>query len=75
MARRAILKMEATCQSETSVDFEQTTRHYITGDRTFLYNNRICIFGEILDYIKRCNISLKYVNWMIILYTPHRERK
>jgi hypothetical protein len=26
--------MEATCSSETSVDFEWTTRHYIPEDRT-----------------------------------------
>jgi hypothetical protein len=29
------LNMEATCSSETSVDFQWTTRHYIPQDRTF----------------------------------------
>jgi hypothetical protein len=28
------LKMGATCPSETPVDFQQTTRHYISEDRT-----------------------------------------
>jgi hypothetical protein len=28
------LKMEVTCFSEMSVDFHQTTRHYIPEDRT-----------------------------------------
>jgi hypothetical protein len=28
------LKMEAICSSETSVDFQRTTRRYITEDRT-----------------------------------------
>jgi hypothetical protein len=30
----SILKMEATCSSETSVDFQQTTRRYIPEDTT-----------------------------------------
>jgi hypothetical protein len=34
-----ILKMEATCFSESSVDFHPTTRRYIPGDRT-LHNHR-----------------------------------
>jgi hypothetical protein len=29
------LKMEVTCPSEVSVDFQQTAWHYITKDRTF----------------------------------------
>jgi hypothetical protein len=33
------LKMEAICLSETSVDFQRTTRHYIQEDSTLL-----CIF-------------------------------
>jgi hypothetical protein len=32
------LKMEATCSSETSVDFQRTTRHYIPEERT--HNHR-----------------------------------
>jgi hypothetical protein len=30
------LKMEATCSSETSVDYQWTMRRYISEDRTFL---------------------------------------
>jgi hypothetical protein len=33
------LKMEAVCSSETSVDFQRTTRRYIPQDRT-LHNHR-----------------------------------
>jgi hypothetical protein len=33
------LKMEATCSSQTSVDFQRTTRRYIPEDRT-LHNHR-----------------------------------
>jgi hypothetical protein len=33
------LKMEATCFSETSFDFQRTIRHYIRGDKT-LHNHR-----------------------------------
>jgi hypothetical protein len=29
-----MLKMEATCSSGTSVDFQKTKRHYIPEDRT-----------------------------------------
>jgi hypothetical protein len=32
------MKMETTCSSETSVDFQRTARHYIIGDRT-LHNH------------------------------------
>jgi hypothetical protein len=38
-AYSSTLKMEATCFSETSVDFQRTTRRYITEDRT-LCNHR-----------------------------------
>jgi hypothetical protein len=38
LAYSSTLKMEATCFSETSVDFQQTTRHYIPEDRTFQIN-------------------------------------
>jgi hypothetical protein len=34
MAYSSTLKMEATCSSETSADFRQTTRRYIPEDRT-----------------------------------------
>jgi hypothetical protein len=29
--------MEATCSSETSVDFQRTTRRYVPEDRTLQY--------------------------------------
>jgi hypothetical protein len=35
-AYSSILKMEATCSFETSVDFQQTTRRYILEDSTLL---------------------------------------
>jgi hypothetical protein len=34
LAFSSTLKMEATCSSETSVDFQRTTRRYIPEDRT-----------------------------------------
>jgi hypothetical protein len=34
------IKMEASCSSETSVDFQQTTRRYISEDRTL--HNHCC---------------------------------
>jgi hypothetical protein len=34
------MKMEATCSSETSVNFERSTRRYIPKDRTF--HNHLC---------------------------------
>jgi hypothetical protein len=34
LAYSSTLKMEATCSSETSVDFQQATLHYIPEDRT-----------------------------------------
>jgi hypothetical protein len=37
-AYSSALMMEATCSSETSVDFQQTTWRYIAEDRT-LYNH------------------------------------
>jgi hypothetical protein len=33
------LKMEAICSSETSVEFQRTTRRYISEDSTFLIQN------------------------------------
>jgi hypothetical protein len=37
LAYSSILKMEAICSSETSVDFQQTTRRYISEDRNGLH--------------------------------------
>jgi hypothetical protein len=39
LAYSSTLKMEARCFSETSVDFQRTTRRYIPEDRT-LHNHR-----------------------------------
>jgi hypothetical protein len=38
-AYSSTLKLEAICSSETSVDFQRTTRRYIPKDRT-LHNHR-----------------------------------
>jgi hypothetical protein len=38
-AYSSTLKMESTCYSEASVDFQRTTRRYIPEDRTF-HNHR-----------------------------------
>jgi hypothetical protein len=47
--------MEATCSSETSFDFQRTTRRYIPGDRT------LRIFRSLLSLlilvIMQCEIS------------------
>jgi hypothetical protein len=43
------LKMEATCSSETSVDFQQTTQHYIPEDSTL--HNHHC--ENLKSYIMR----------------------
>jgi hypothetical protein len=39
LAYSSTMKMEATCLSETSLDFQRTTRSYIPEDRT-LHNHR-----------------------------------
>jgi hypothetical protein len=35
LTHSSTLKMEVTCFSDTSTDFQWTTWHYIQGDRTF----------------------------------------
>jgi hypothetical protein len=40
LAYSSTLKMEATCSSETSEDFQRTTRRYIPEDRTL---NGFCL--------------------------------
>jgi hypothetical protein len=40
LAYSSTLKMEATCPSEKSVDFQRTTRHYIPGNKTL--HNHLC---------------------------------
>jgi hypothetical protein len=49
--------MEATCSSETSVDFQQTTRRHIPEGRT-VHNYR---WEEFKSYVL-CIIFIKYVN-------------
>jgi hypothetical protein len=45
LAYSSILKMEATCYSETSSDFQRTAGHYITEDRAlqiiYRYTNSV----------------------------------
>jgi hypothetical protein len=40
------LEMEPTCSSETSVDFQRTTRRYIPEDRTLLNFVRFCVCSD-----------------------------
>jgi hypothetical protein len=47
VAYSSVLKIEATCSSETPVDFQQTTRPYIQEDRT-LHNRR---FENLKSYV------------------------
>jgi hypothetical protein len=44
LAYSLTLKMEATCSSETLVDFQRTTRRYIEQDRTRL----LMLFGRLV---------------------------
>jgi hypothetical protein len=39
LAYSSMLKMEASCYSETSVDFQRAKRRYITEDRTLQYHH------------------------------------
>jgi hypothetical protein len=41
------LKMEATCSSETSVDYQRTTRSYIPEDRTLYLH----VVSNLINYI------------------------
>jgi hypothetical protein len=57
------LKMETTCSSETSVDFQRTTLSYVTEDRT-LHKHRC---GNLRSYIsslrpKSCHLTERDVN-------------
>jgi hypothetical protein len=46
LAYSSNLKMEATCSSETSVDFQRTARRYIPEDKTLKW--RWELIGDIL---------------------------
>jgi hypothetical protein len=50
VARRATLKVKATCSSETSIDSERTTRRYIPEDIT-VHNHR---FQNLKSYTSLC---------------------
>jgi hypothetical protein len=54
LANYSTLKIKATCSSETSVDFERTTRGYITEYNT-LHNHR---FENLKSYIAKYLFSL-----------------
>jgi hypothetical protein len=47
----SIMKMEAVCSSDTSFDFQRTTRCYFPKDRTLHYCRR---FGDITDKYMDC---------------------
>jgi hypothetical protein len=54
------LKMEATCFSETSVDFQRTIRHYIPEDRTLdilYYLNKPIIFLFFKNFYSTSNMG------------------
>jgi hypothetical protein len=50
-----ILKMEVVCSSETSVDFQRSTRRYIPEDRTLLI--KLCLYIK-----KKPFLFMIYVN-------------
>jgi hypothetical protein len=56
------LKVEATCSSKTSVDFQRTTWHYIPQDRT-LHNHH---YENLKSYISSCNSW--YLGQNVILF-------
>jgi hypothetical protein len=62
LATSSALKMKATCSSETSVDFQQTSQRYIPEDRQ-LYNFMYIIFIDPSYVVQQrflCNIEGKY---------------
>jgi hypothetical protein len=72
LAYSSTLKMEATCSSVTSVDFQRATRRYIPEDRTqnkFVFDSlplRSCDFSPFLKIMKylivhSCIHSVSYV--------------
>jgi hypothetical protein len=52
LAYSSTLNMEATCSSETSADFQRTTRHYIAEDRN-LFQNEIVFVAFSLIFTHR----------------------
>jgi hypothetical protein len=57
------LKMEATCPSEKSVDFQQTTRRYISED-TILHNHRF-------EYLKYYISNFVFQRFCLLFLNAH----
>jgi hypothetical protein len=49
--------MEATCSSETSVDFQRTTRRYITEDIRRIHHNRYWESYTMITKFKICEVA------------------
>jgi hypothetical protein len=68
-AYNSTLRMEAICSSETSVDFQRTTRRNISGDRTLQWLKHIKHIHTLLsfdvsrwcEYLSICLIRLRHV--------------
>jgi hypothetical protein len=60
LAYSSTLKMEATCSSEKSVDFQRITRRYIPEDRTVQFS-RGFVFQE--EYLSSLLFSLKSIKY------------
>jgi hypothetical protein len=56
--RKPVLKMEATCSSDASVDFLRTTRYYIPDDRTL--QDSWCFCRDSNHYLRNTNCSARY---------------
>lgn len=59
----SILKVEAICSSEVSVDFQWSTRHYVLDART-LYNDGCWTnlsLGRISQLQPPCNMKVVYI--------------
>jgi hypothetical protein len=58
-------KVEATCSSETSVDFERSTRCYIPEER-IVHNHRCEKFKSDISENARYNVSQRAVLWRLL---------
>jgi hypothetical protein len=71
-AYSSTLNMEATCSSETTFDFQRTTKRYIIEDRT-LHNHccenlKSCIKYSYSIYLHDCDTSLTHEYLTLTLY-------